>query len=121
MIPLLVLLLLAAAGCSAGHADLAEPAPVRPRQGDLTVHRGSFEDRFLLTGQLLAGNADSLVVPRTPNWQTTIRWLEAEGSVVKAEARVGVAVLGIWMTTSKSAAAGRAASGSLSPGPGRWS
>jgi len=88
LIPLLVLLLLAAAGCSAGHADLAEPAPVRPKQGDLTVHRGSFEDRFLLTGQLIAVNADSLVVPRIPNWQTTIRWLEAEGSVVKAGARV---------------------------------
>jgi multidrug resistance efflux pump len=48
------------------------------------VHRGRFEDRFLLTGQLVAVNADYLFVPRIPSWQTTIRWLEAEGAVVKA-------------------------------------
>jgi len=77
-----------ATACSVGHANLAgaEPPPHDP--GDLTVHRGRFEDRFLLTGQLVAVNADNLVVPRIPSWQTTIRWLEAEGGVVKAGQKV---------------------------------
>ena len=74
--------------CSAGRADLTGSGAIAPEPGELTVHRGRFEDRFLLTGQLIAVNADSLVVPRIPNWQTTIRWLEAEGAVVKAGARV---------------------------------
>jgi multidrug resistance efflux pump len=54
----------------------------------LTVHRGRFDDRFLITGQLAAVRADQLVVPRIPNWQTTIRWMEEEGTVVKAGQRV---------------------------------
>lgn len=82
--PLLVLL---AAACSAGHANLPETGQ-QPERRDLTVSRGRFEDRFLLTGQLVAVNADNLVVPRIPNWQTTIRWLEAEGAVVKAGQKV---------------------------------
>ena len=86
--PVLAVMLLAAAACSAGHADLAGAAPPRPEPGDLKVHRGRFEDRFLLTGQLIAVNADNLVVPRIPSWQTTIRWLEAEGAVVTTGARV---------------------------------
>jgi multidrug resistance efflux pump len=52
------------------------------------VHRGRFEDRFLLTGQLVAVNADNLVVPRIPSWQTTVRWIEAEGAIVKKGQRV---------------------------------
>jgi multidrug resistance efflux pump len=51
---------------------------------DLSVRRGRFEDRFLLTGQLVAVSADNLFVPRIPSWQTTIRWIEDEGAVVKA-------------------------------------
>ncbi len=86
--PVLALILLTAAACSAGHADLAGTAPPRPEPGELEVHRGRFEDRFLLTGQLIAVNADNLVVPRIPSWQTTIRWLEAEGAVVKSGQRV---------------------------------
>lgn len=76
------ILLLTAAACSAGHAGSsgAGPHPGEPRE--LTVHRGRFEDRFLLTGQLVAVNADNLVVPRIPSWQTTVRWLETEGAVV---------------------------------------
>jgi multidrug efflux pump subunit AcrA (membrane-fusion protein) len=80
--------MLLAAACSAGHAnpETAEPAPSAPH--DLTVRRGRLEDRFLLTGQLVAVNSDYLVVPRIPNWQTTIRWLESEGAVVKPGQRV---------------------------------
>jgi len=85
--PVAALLVLAAAACSAGHANLAEAGPTQERH-DLTVSRGRFEDRFLLTGQLIAVNADNLVVPRIPSWQTTIRWLEAEGALVKAGQKV---------------------------------
>jgi multidrug resistance efflux pump len=75
-------------GCSTGRAD--DPASIsrRAEGDDLTVQRGRFEDRFLITGTLAAVNADQLVVPRIPNWQTTIRWMEEEGSVVKAGQRV---------------------------------
>jgi HlyD family secretion protein len=77
----------AAGGCSAGHAGPVK-APAVGAPADLTVRRGAFESRFLLTGELEAVSAVSLVVPRIPNWQTTIRWLEAEGSVVKAGQKV---------------------------------
>jgi len=83
-----VILALVATGCSVGHAILPNADPPPPETRELTVRRGRFEDRFLLTGQLVAVNADNLVVPRIPNWQTTIRWLEAEGAVVKTGQRV---------------------------------
>jgi multidrug resistance efflux pump len=84
----LSLAILAAAACSEGHANLEQAGAPTPDAGDLEVRRGRFDDRFLLTGQLVAVNADSLAVPRIPSWQTTIRWLEAEGAVVKAGQRV---------------------------------
>jgi multidrug resistance efflux pump len=36
----------------------------------------------------VAVSSESLVVPRIPTWQTTVRWLEAEGAVVKAGQRL---------------------------------
>jgi multidrug resistance efflux pump len=74
-------------GCSAGHAG-ATAGPAGPPAADLTVRRGRFTSRFLMTGQLEAASADSLVVPRIPTWQTTIRWLEAEGKEVKAGQKI---------------------------------
>ena len=81
-------LLVAAAGCSAGRANAPDSGAARPRPGALKVHRGSFEDRFLLTGQLAAVHAENLAVPRIPSWQTTIRWIEEEGTLVRAGQRV---------------------------------
>ncbi|HJQ98502.1 MAG TPA: hypothetical protein VJ826_09315, partial [Candidatus Polarisedimenticolaceae bacterium] len=69
--------------CSSGQAT-PPAAPGGAAASDLTVRRGSFAGRFLLTGELEAVRADKLTVPRIPNWQTTIRWMEAEGAVVKA-------------------------------------
>jgi multidrug resistance efflux pump len=77
-----------ALACSAGRADAPTPGRAAVPTGDLTVRRGRFEDRFLLTGQLAAVHADHLVVPRIPSWQTTIRWMEEEGTVVKAGQKV---------------------------------
>lgn len=79
---------LLAGGCSAGRADVPRAGASAPAPRELTVHRGRFDDRFLLTGQLAAVHADHLVVPRIPNWETTIRWIEDEGTVVKAGQRV---------------------------------
>jgi multidrug resistance efflux pump len=78
----------ATAGCSTGHADAARRPPPPESARDLIVQRGRFEDRFVLTGQLVAVTADNLVVPPIPSWQTTIRWLEAEGTVVKRGQKV---------------------------------
>jgi hypothetical protein len=86
--PVGFILLLIAAACSAGHAVPEGSGEVQGASGELTVHRGRFEDRFLLTGQLVAVNADNLVVPRIPSWQTTVRWLEVEGAVVKTGQKV---------------------------------
>src|SRR6185436_14145636 len=69
--------------CSSGGAAPPETSGAGPG-ADLTVRRGRFTGRFLLTGELEAVRADKLIVPRIPNWQTTIRWMEAEGAVVKA-------------------------------------
>lgn len=88
MMPFGFLLLFFVTACSAGRANVADGGQPPPEPRELTVHRGRFEDRFLLTGQLVAINADNLVVPRIPSWQTTIRWLEAEGGVVKAGQKV---------------------------------
>jgi multidrug resistance efflux pump len=82
------ILVLLATACSAGHAGREGSGPPQRDPGELTVHRGRFEDRFLLTGQLVAVNADNLVVPRIPSWQTTVRWLEAEGAIVKKGQKV---------------------------------
>lgn len=48
------------------------------------VRRGTLEDRFLLTGELEATDSDRIVVPRTPVWQVSIRWIEADGVEVAA-------------------------------------
>jgi multidrug resistance efflux pump len=69
--------------CSSGGA--APPSgPAEVPGTDLVVRRGVFNGRFLLTGELEAVRSDKLIVPRIPNWQTTIRWMEAEGALVKA-------------------------------------
>jgi multidrug resistance efflux pump len=74
------------AGCAGG---------VRAQGGEggrteepLVVHRGSLRTRLLLTGALEAGQAEELVVPRTPSWELQIRWLEQDGVPVKAGQRV---------------------------------
>jgi len=80
---LAAVLLVSVPACSSGQAT-PPSVPGGTSASDLTVRRGSFAGRFLLTGELEAIRADKLTVPRIPNWQTTIRWMEAEGAVVKA-------------------------------------
>lgn len=58
------------------------PAPA------LEAQRGTFQERFLLTGELQASEARTLSVPRTTNWQVQIRWMEDEGTRVEAGQKV---------------------------------
>jgi RND family efflux transporter MFP subunit len=67
------------AGCSGPGASPADAAA-----GDLTVHRGSFRQRMLLTGELAAERGEALVVPRTNTFQVGIRWMAEDGTLVKA-------------------------------------
>ncbi|HEY0511286.1 MAG TPA: efflux RND transporter periplasmic adaptor subunit [Thermoanaerobaculia bacterium] len=78
---LLLLACLAAclAGCSGSGAH-AESG----REGGLTVHRGPFRQRLLLSGELAADRGETLVVPRTSSFQVTIRWMAEDGTLVKA-------------------------------------
>ena len=87
-LPVLVttLITLCLVGCGGG------PRKEAPRTGpapkELRVTRGALEDRFALTGELEAINSENLVVPRTPAWLLSIRWLAEEGSTVKKGDRV---------------------------------
>jgi HlyD family secretion protein len=49
---------------------------------------GSSPSRLLLTGEVDAAAGMSLVVPRVPQWQVTLRWIEADGATVKAGQKV---------------------------------
>jgi len=70
----LVLALVGAAGCARTNAE---------KPPELVVRRGSFRQEILLTGALEAARTERVVVPRNPQWNTTIRWMEEDGAEVK--------------------------------------
>jgi multidrug efflux pump subunit AcrA (membrane-fusion protein) len=53
-----------------------------------TLAQGEINERVLLTGELRAGVAIDLTVPKTETWELTIRWMAEDGAVVKAGDRV---------------------------------
>ena len=55
---------------------------------ELVVRRGTFQERVLLTGELVAERGDALIVPRTETFQLQIRWIAEDGVRVKAGDRV---------------------------------
>ena len=69
--------------CSRG-ARPPSPAPAPP----LLVARGPIEDRMILSGEVEAVSSENLVVPRTPSWLISVRWLASDGSLVKKGDRV---------------------------------
>lgn len=81
--PLVLLASVVASGCLAAGAK--EPGS---SSGDLIVRKGTFQERFLLTGELRAAEAVPLVVPRTPGFQVQLRWMEEDGSEVETGQRV---------------------------------
>jgi multidrug resistance efflux pump len=70
------------AGCFSGYESDT------PAGGDLRVRRGAFRGDVVLTGELRAGRGDDLVVPRLPQWQTSIKWMTTDGAEVKQGERV---------------------------------
>lgn len=79
--PVLLLASGLASGCLVAGAGEQGPA-------DLVVRKGTFQQRFLLTGELRAAAAVPLVVPRTPGVQVQLRWMAEDGSEVEAGQRV---------------------------------
>ncbi len=73
-IPLLLL-----CGCFSGYE--AKDASTR-------VHRGTFVNTLVLTGELEAQRGATVSVPRLPSWQSSIKWLAGDGDLVRAGDRV---------------------------------
>lgn len=72
---------LLAASCFAGHAD------DRP-DTQLRVRRGAFANDMVLTGELESPRGAAITVPPLPTWQTSIKWIAADGVEVKEGERV---------------------------------
>lgn len=54
------------------------------------VRRGELRACQLLTGELVAEKAESMIVPQAPGWQVQIRWLARDGSLVAAGEPVAI-------------------------------
>lgn len=74
-----------ACGGSAEHPASESAGAVRVTK---TVVKGDIAERVVLTGELHAGSATELSVPKTDSWELTIRWLAEDGAQVKAGDRV---------------------------------
>jgi len=73
-------LALVAAGCFSGYNESSAP----PTTDELKVRRGAFSQDLTISGELEAARGDVLTVPRLPQWQSTIKWLVDDGTIVKA-------------------------------------
>jgi HlyD family secretion protein len=71
-----------ALGCQPAVAEGAGRAS--PRADEREVPR----PRLLLTGEIDAASGQSLVVPRVPQWNVTLRWIEKDGTAVKTGQKV---------------------------------
>jgi multidrug efflux pump subunit AcrA (membrane-fusion protein) len=68
------------AGCFSGYDTTPASSP--------RVRRGTFVNQLVITGELESARGASVSVPPLPNWQTSIKWLAADGVDVKAGERV---------------------------------
>jgi multidrug resistance efflux pump len=66
----------ALARCFSGYS---ESAP----SGELRVRRGDFASDLVLSGELEAARGETLNVPPLPSWQTAIKWIAEDGSILK--------------------------------------
>lgn len=64
------------------------PVPVAQAAPATPAVEAPSSNKILLTGELDAVSSDNLVVPKTPQWNLSIRWLEADGAVVQAGQKV---------------------------------
>lgn len=77
-----------AAGC-AGKPGTVPAGRSGSPAGPAAVDAGAPAPRVaLLTGELVARQTFDLFVPETPSWQVQIRWMEADGAVVKKGRKV---------------------------------
>jgi multidrug resistance efflux pump len=74
--------------CSGARADLPADDTTKTGFEELRVRRGSFRERVLLTGILEATQAVRITPPRTPTWRVQIRWMEEDGTHVKAGQKI---------------------------------
>jgi multidrug resistance efflux pump len=65
-------------GCQPAVAESAGRALPRPDEHEAPP------SRLLLTGEIDAASGQTLVVPRVPQWNVTLRWIEKDGTAVKA-------------------------------------
>jgi multidrug resistance efflux pump len=70
-------------GCASNQANPPASTNKAPAAADLQVRRGEFRNTFLLTGELEAVTGYPVIIPRTPVWQVTIRWVLEDGSMVE--------------------------------------
>src|SRR6478752_2975362 len=77
LLPLLILAAAAAAGCG-GETATASATP------ELTVRRGDFQERVLLTGELASERATEVKVPQTRAFRLELRALVEDGTPVAA-------------------------------------
>src|SRR5512143_3335427 len=75
IVPLLLL-----CGCFSGYDAKASTA--------LRVHRGTFVNTLVLTGELQAQRGAVITVPRLPMWQTSLKWIANDGDQVREGERV---------------------------------
>ena len=68
------------AGCFSGY-DTTPSVSLR-------VRRGTFINQIVITGELEAARGAAVTVPELPEWQTSIKWLAADGALIKAGERV---------------------------------
>jgi len=76
-----VALALATASCFSGYRTEGDEKALR-------VRRGTFASDVVITGELRAARGEELAVPHLPQWQTTIKWIAADGAETKQGDRV---------------------------------
>jgi multidrug resistance efflux pump len=79
--PIAAAVALLLSGCFFGYREPA--AAQSPR-----VRRGAFVNDMVLTGELNAAEGSTIAMPRLPSWQTSIKWLAADGVEVAEGERV---------------------------------
>lgn len=76
--PMLLFALVVAAGCA--EPPVATVTGIPTTDAPARVERGEFRDVIHLTGEVESAGGETIVVPRIPNWQTTVRTLVRDGT-----------------------------------------
>jgi len=79
-----IVLLCGTLGACAGEPTVgADPGQGPEALAEMSaIRRGDFRQTLLLSGTLTARNSDKIIIPRMPEWETTIRWMVDDGAYV---------------------------------------